>query len=379
VLKANVLSVGLGETNMPITTDVDVVEAAGTQPKTGIAELIWAARTSPPKPVIRDLLNESEIAGLHGAPEVFKTLFSLQIVESLASGKPFLGVWQVPAPRSVFFLETEMSVPALGNRLAKIYADQRPPAGIHFADERQLRTFRRAPDLLHKFGLLSDWVKNAEAEVVVLDTANPFFRGKESPNDETTAGAFFDLLEAVPASTKLFVRHNHKPRIDDTGGDAATKIRGSGQFGDVPDLLLELRRPDKRTNEAILSVSKYRHGTKPEDLQLWLDTKRLRLIALPPVIYLLQSGPRSRPELLEGLRRRFGVNQRKGDELIKAEQVYLQERMSGHTRVFEIDWGAAHEADWYRRIACPVGVRDCARDTEELMQPCINPTASLSE
>ena len=185
---------------------------------------------------------------------------------------------------------------------------------------------------------------------MVLDTANPFFRGRDSPNDETTAGAFFDHLEAIPASTKLFVRHNHKPRIDDTGGDPATRIRGSGQFSDVPELLLELRRPDKRTNEVILSISKYRHGTKPDDLPLWLDTKRLRLVALPPVIYLLQSGPCSRPQLLEDLEKRFGINQRKGDELIKAEQVYLKERMSGHMRVFEIDWSTAPEADWYPRL-----------------------------
>jgi hypothetical protein len=358
--------------------DAKAVETAGAQSSTGIAELIRAAHTNPPKPIIRDLLNESEIAGLHGAPEVFKTLFSLQMVESLASGEAFLGVWKVPKPRSVFFFETEMSVPALGNRLAKMYADQRPPGGIHFANEKQLRTFRREPDLRHKFCLLSEWVENAEADVLILDTANPFFRGRESPNDETTAGAFFDLLEAVPASTKLFVRHNHKPRIDDAGGDAATRIRGSGQFSDVPDLLLELRRPDKRTNEAILSVSKYRHGTKPDDLPLWLDAQRLRLVALPPVIYLLLAGARSRSKLLEGLQRRFGINQRKGDELIKAEQFYLRERMSGHMRVFEIDWSTAPGADWYGRMGCPVGDRGSPRDTEELMQPCISSTATLA-
>jgi hypothetical protein len=36
---------------------------------------------SPPKPVISGLLHEKEIAGLHGAPEVFKTIFTLQLAE----------------------------------------------------------------------------------------------------------------------------------------------------------------------------------------------------------------------------------------------------------------------------------------------------------
>ncbi len=337
----------------------------------GISDLILAAQTSPPKPIVQGLLNESEIAGLHGAPEVFKTIFCLQLAESLASGAPLLGTWQVPKPQHVYFLETEMSVPALGLRLAKMFAHRTAPDRIHFADEARLRKFRRAPDLKSKFALLSEWMAEVKPDVLIIDTANPFFRGKESPNDETAAGAFFDLLEATPASVKLFVRHNHKPRIDDPGGDAATKIRGSGQFSDVPDLLLELRRIDKRTNEAALSISKFRHGTKPDDLKLWLDTEELRLVPLPPVIYLLQTGAQSRFELLEALAKRFGIQQRAADSLIKAEQRFLKERLSGHKLIYEIDWSAAPDAEWSGRVQTP-------REKVEDMQGCISCSVSLA-
>ena len=339
---------------------------------TGISDLILAAQTSPPKPIIQGLLNESEIAGLHGVPEVFKTIFCLQLAESLASGAPLLGTWQVPKPQHVYFFETEMSVPALGLRLAKMFAHRTAPDRIHFADEARLRKFRRAPDLKSKFALLSEWMAEVKPDVLIIDTANPFFRGKESPNDETMAGAFFDLLEATPASVKLFVRHNHKPRIDDQGGDAATKIRGSGQFSDVPDLLLELHRIDKRTNEAALSLSKFRHGTKRDDLELWLDTEELRLVPLPPVIYLLQPGARSRHELGEGLARRFGIQQRAADALIKAQQRYLKERMSSHKVIYEIDWSAARDAEWFGRV-------QGAGDTVGDMQGCISCSVSLGD
>src|SRR5215472_4818765 len=182
----------------PQACEQDAQETQESPCQTGIAELIWQAKVSPPKPVISGLLHEKEIAGLHGAPEVFKTIFTLQLAESLATGKPFLGVWQVPKPRRVYFFETEMSGAALGSRLARMYAKQTPPSGICFADEAELRQFRRASDLQRKFGLLKDWAKEQKAEVLVLDTANPFFRGKESPNDETMAGAFFDLLTDLP-------------------------------------------------------------------------------------------------------------------------------------------------------------------------------------
>jgi hypothetical protein len=325
--------------------------------RTGIAELIWQARVSPPKPVIAGLLHEKEIAGLHGAPEVFKTIFSLQLAESLAMGKPFLGVWRVPKARIVYFFETEMSGAAMGKRLGKMYAEEEPPKGIYFANETQLKQFRKVPDLQQKFFLLKDWLREAKADVVVLDTANPFFRGKESPNDETTAGAFFDLLTDLPSKVKLFVRHNHKPRLDDSGTDPAAKIRGSGQFSDVPDLLLELTRKDKRTNEAALSVSKYRHGSKPDDLTLWLDAGTLRLVSVPPVIHLLQSRPLTRRQLLAALDGRFGIKQRKADELVSEQRPYIVERMGGHERLFELDLEAAREADWYPRLETRPGRR----------------------
>ena len=334
---------------VPTPPDGPPTAAEESPQQTGIAELIWRAKTSPPKPISRGLLHEKEIAGLHGAPEVFKTIFTLQLAESLAIGKPFLGAWPV-RKRKVYFLETEMSDSALGSRLDKMYAGETPPQGVSFADEKQLREFRRATDLQQKFSLLRIWLRESKPDVLMLDTANPFFRGKESPNDETTAGAFFDLLADLPTKTKLFVRHNHKPRIDDSNEDAAAKIRGSGQFADVPDLLLELSRKDKRTNEAALSVSKYRHGSKPDDLTLWLDAGTLRLVSVPPVIHLLQSGPVTRRQLLAALDARFGIKQRKADELVSEQRPYVVERMSGHDRLFELDLEAATEADWYSRL-----------------------------
>src|SRR5215471_14407413 len=282
---------------------------------TGIAELMEEARRNPPKPIITGLLNESETVGLHGPPEAFKTILSLQLAEAIATGGRFLQ-WAIPRPRSIYFLETEMSVSALAERLSKMYASRAVPNGIHFASEAQLREFKRAPNIQGKFNLLNGWVRDAGAEVLILDTCNPFFRGKESPNDETTAGHYFDLLDACPAIAKLFVRHNHKRRMEDTDEDGAARIRGSGQFGDVPDLLMEMRRPDKRTDEAILSVTKFRHGSKPGELPLWFDRGEFRLIAIPPAIHLLLTKPLRRVELVDQLRKRFGIAQSRADQMI---------------------------------------------------------------
>lgn len=317
----------------------------------GIAELIRAAQEHPPKPVIEGLLNEHEIAGLHGPPESFKTIFCLQLAESLATAQPLLGVWRVPELRSVYLFETEMSTAALGKRLQTMFQGRAIPDNVRFASEEQLHQFRRAANLSAKFDLLKKWIAESAADVVIIDTCNPFFRGKESPNDETTVGAFFDQLGAVGGSTKFFVRHNHKPRMDDFGGDGASRMRGSGQFADVPDLLLELSRKDKRTKEAKLEITKFRHGTKPDDLTLWFDSGDFRLIAIPPVVHLLLRGPLSRAELLSALEARFGVAQRCGDDRINDVRGVLRETQRGHEKVYELNWEGAQSEVWYSR--CP--------------------------
>jgi hypothetical protein len=217
---------------------------------------------------------------------------------------------------------------------------------------------------------LNEWIAEVGAQVAILDTCNPFFRGRESPNDETTVGAFFDLLDALPSPTKLFVRHNKKRRIEDCDFDSAAKIRGSGQFADVPDLLIELSRLDKRTHEARLGVSKFRHGTKPDDLTLWFDNGDFRLITIPPLIQVLRTGMQSRAELISSLERRFGIGQRKADEMISEQRLFLMERMDGHRKVFEIDWSAACEAKWFAWIERP-------REGAEDMQGCITPPITV--
>jgi len=319
-------------------------------PPAGIADLIREARENPANPIVEGLFHEREAAGLHGSPESFKTVFSLQLAEAIATGQRFLGTWQIPNPRRVYLFETEMSVPALGGRLSKMYEGRIAPEGVKFASPAELRKFNRAPNLEAKFKLLSELVARADVEVVIIDTANPFFRGRESPNDENIAGEFFDHLSALPVCASVFVRHNHKPRIDDSPSEGASRIRGSGQFADVPDLLLELRRKDKRTNKAELEVTKFRHGTKPDNLDLWFDAGEMRLVPYPPVIHLLLGGPLSRAELLNGLEKRFGVNQRKGDDEITPLRPFLRESRQRHSLVFELNRGTATTAEWFSRL-----------------------------
>lgn len=91
---------------------------------------------------------------------------------------------------------------------------------------------------------------------------------------------------------------------------------------------------------------------KPDDLTLWFDMADFRLCAVPPVIHLLRHGSLTREEILDGLERRFGIAQRKGDDLIDQQRQlgYLVDSMDGHKRIYEIDLRHAMTAVWFERL-----------------------------
>ena len=80
------------------TADHPPATAEGKPTVSGVADLIWRAKHSPPKPVIVGLLHEKEIAGLHGATEHMARKFRTDPAQSCGLGsKKKSGRW-----RSVF-------------------------------------------------------------------------------------------------------------------------------------------------------------------------------------------------------------------------------------------------------------------------------------
>jgi hypothetical protein len=350
-------------TTSAIGTPVATGVTAPARPGLSLAELIHEAETNPPQPILEGLIHENDIVGLHGSQEAFKTMWCLQLAEALATGDWFLGAWKADRPHNVFFLETEMSVTALGKRACQMYG-QRVPPGLFFATEKELKQFRRAPDLAAKMNMLAGWLARyraagIEIDVVIVDTANPLFRGKQSPNDETTAGEFFDRLANLPGKLKLYVRHNRKRRGDNGGEDLdedAQSQRGSGQFADVPDLLMQMKRSDKRIDCAEVEVTKFRHGSKPPEFQLCFDRVDYRLIPYPKLIHLLRQDTRSREELIAGLKTHFNMGHNSAEVNLKSatQSEMIIETQRGHQKLFSVNWEKVRrppeEGDyWYER------------------------------
>jgi hypothetical protein len=150
-----------------------------------VGDLIRFANERPPEPIIDGLLYVGDILVLHGTEESFKSIFVVQIAESVATCRPLLRRWRVQHARRVGIVETEMHPAMLGERLARMFPNGTAPEDIRFMGEEILRDWRRQ-NMPGKFQILEKWITVERIEVLVIDTANDFFRGNDNPSAEMT-------------------------------------------------------------------------------------------------------------------------------------------------------------------------------------------------
>jgi len=212
--------------------------------------------------------------------------------------------------------------------------------------ESELRDWRRLA-LKRKFESIEAWVREEKIEVLMIDTANDFFRGDDNPSAETDVGGFFDELRNLKVGVRVIVRHDRKKKVEvDDLINSNERIRGSAEWKEDPETILSLERQDRRTNQVALEVGKLRYGIKPQPFDAWFDAANFRLTALPPVIAVLQEGKRSRREIIAACEKRFGLADRTVDDMLKIERTYLDEKQEGHEKTFQINGKQALGAPW---------------------------------
>ena len=79
---------------------------------------------------------------------------------------------------------------------------------------------------------------------------------------------------------------------------------------------------------------------------------------LPPVIAVLENGPRCRKSIVKACDRRFHLSERSVDMMLEKYRQYTREFQRGHEKCFEIDPERVGKAPWMRfligGVACAV-------------------------
>jgi AAA domain len=97
-------------------------------------DVLRHSQEHPPEAIIDGLLNVGSTLLLHGNEENFKSIFVLQLAESLTSGTPLLRRWAIPKLRTVGIVDTEMNAASLGVRLQRMFPSGDTPERMLFLD-----------------------------------------------------------------------------------------------------------------------------------------------------------------------------------------------------------------------------------------------------
>lgn len=188
--------------------------------------------------LIKDFMPEGTIV-IGALPGGYKTFFALSIARALTTGKPFLGVYEVPRPVPVLYLIPESGGAAFRVRALKM--------GIpNDADKFLCRTLTQGRTLLLDDPLLIEIVREMGNPVVILDTVIRFSEAE----DENAAIDNQQLVENIVGLRQLGARavialHHAKKELVRMDMDLDNVIRGTGDLAAMCDAAYGIKRDDR--------------------------------------------------------------------------------------------------------------------------------------
>ena len=344
-----------------MATDVDGIwTTVEESPDHSVAKLIREAEQNRQSWLVEGLWQPNAVVALHSLEGEFKSILAYQTAEALATGQILLERWAVPEPVRVAVLQTEMPENMVGDRLKAMYPDGKIPQNLIVSNDA-LRI-----SLLHKFlpndkfQVIHNWLNRERAHILVWDTINSVLASFGNPNSEEATARFYSQLEQLPVAGTLVVRHDGKPSKDSQMRQSNQQIRGSNLHAEIASAVIQIRRPDRRSNQAVIDIGKLRHAAAPEPIECWFDAGRMRLTSQsPPVVLLKETGLLTREALNSSLSTRFGMEGRSADNLLgqlKSANVILAGKQ-GHERTWVLARPADKiaDADMRPREICEVG------------------------
>jgi hypothetical protein len=221
----------------PALTAADVADPANSRPALrvyNVADLL-ALKLPPREFILEPILRERDLMMIYSWRGVGKTMLALAIAYAIASGAKLFN-WKSPRPRRVLYVDGELPLQTLQERLAWLIdsQDAQPPEPgylqflTHDAQESGL------PDLASREGQESMEPHISGIDVLTLDSFSTLVRsGKENPAEDWQPVQDWILRLRRMGKTISMLHHEGK------GGAQ----RGTSKREDVLDTVLRLRHP----------------------------------------------------------------------------------------------------------------------------------------
>ena len=289
------------------------VSVMDKQPQLWYGPDFVAAKIDQPPFLIKPFFPSGGLCLLHGKRGIGKSMLTMAMARSVATGEPFLGTFDV-RKGNVVVIQLDMVESVFHDRL------QVDPGFYSFDNWYTLTGVASVARATAK----TPWVEQIVAtqpELIIIDTLRKAHSWDENSSD-TPARFYAKLRELFGFTAVVMIHHDRKSQNDSGGLDAAESFRGSGAWLDDVDCGLHVV---KKKGIIELEFSKVRTCDDIANVPLQVDPDRLVLCAAD----LLEDSGVSKNSLARAQARSFLVKHPGSEQLAIYE--YLKD-VHGHTK-----------------------------------------------
>lgn len=213
-----------------------------------------------------------------GPPMIGKSMLTLNLLDSLASGRPLFGELSVRRKAKAILLDREVGSHGFRLRIQNYYKEPPPLFHIATASDKETRIKLDVPATLAE---LTKCLRKERPDVVVFDPLRKFVAGDE---DSRTVGLIYDALEGwrteMPDLSFVIVHHFKQSRgLDQL---ALENFRGAGALVDFPAIRVTLDKAAPKGKDELWRINMRIHSRHEEDRPDWTLAVRpdFRLVRL---------------------------------------------------------------------------------------------------
>jgi hypothetical protein len=214
------------------------------------------------QPIVEGILYAQEFIILSGPAKIGKSLLSLNLALSVASGEKFLGRFATRQGR-VLILQTEIAPDAFGDRIRKMLKIVSVESGI-----LRVSTERIMLDDKKDFDRLRNTLLQIRPDLTIID---PFYCAHRKDEDKAAqiAPILSDLSQLFrKVGTACALVHHQGKKGESDGRQTGHQHRGSSAFADVPDGSWSITRQKGGLTQLSFEL---RNGPAPEPITIECD------------------------------------------------------------------------------------------------------------
>lgn len=224
-------------------------------------------KIEPPETLLDPFITKSSLGMIYAQRGIGKTFFTLSLGMAVAAGGRFLK-YSAPKPYKVLYLDGEMSIFSMQDRISKAYSSQesKPPKD-HFKLVNAFLQDFPLPDLGTFEGQKALQPLIVDCNLIIVDNLSCWITsGIENEGESWLPVLQWALKQRRDGKAVIFIHHSNKRNGQ----------RGTSRKEDALDYVIKLDKPEKHDNKEgacfIMSFEKNRSwlGSDVESLQVKL-------------------------------------------------------------------------------------------------------------